>query len=113
MVPVVVYAPLHGGDGSRGVGGHGGGAPEGAGGSVVVDADARVVPAWPAPSDLGSGYVGPGGDGLEDGAFGAGVYPGLEKGMPVSALPGIGKTKDVTSDPRRVRLAGTVRYPCA
>jgi hypothetical protein len=80
VVAVVVDAPLHGDDLPGGVGCHGREAPV-CGGIVVVDADARVVAAGAGAGDGRGVEVGPGGDGLEDGAFGAGVDSDLERGM--------------------------------
>lgn len=76
MVAVVVDAPLHFDLLAYLVGCDGRGPPVG-GGLVVVDPVARVVAARSAAADGGGVEVGPGFDGLEDGAFGAGVDSGL------------------------------------
>lgn len=46
-------------------------------GLVVVDTDSGVIPAWSTSSHLGFFQVWPGGYGLENGTFGAGVDPSL------------------------------------
>ena len=53
---------------------------------VVVDAHAGVVAAGAAAADFGGVEAGPGFDGFEDLAFGAGVFSGLGLGSFVLEL---------------------------
>ena len=72
MVTIVINAPLHSGRVAAGVG-HDGRVTPVRSGLVVVDAHAGVVAAGSGAADYCGSYVWPGGYGLEDGAFGAGI----------------------------------------